>query len=208
VLNRIGASLDLQEYTMGLLDGLLGSLATGGAAQGGGAAGSAFGGGGGAQAELLRIVLSMLAGGGRSGGGGLGANMGGGLDGMLGQVLGSAFGGGAGGLGGAPAAGAPGGLGGLGDLMARFQQAGMGDTMNSWIGSGPNAPIEPGQLSSVLGADTIGQIASQVGLSPQDTAGHLSQMLPEVLDRLTPKGQVPEGGLGGIEDLLGMLMKR
>jgi uncharacterized protein YidB (DUF937 family) len=183
---------------MGLLDGLLGELA--GAALGGGAqARSPIGGAGGGQAELLRIVLSMLAG----GGGARAPQGGGGLDGVLGQVLGGALGGGA-----APAGMGGGGLGGLGELMARFQQAGLGDKMDSWVGTGENAPIEPGQLSSALGADTLGQIASQLGMSQRDVAGQLSQMLPEVIDRLTPHGRVPEGGLGGVEDLLGQLLQR
>jgi uncharacterized protein YidB (DUF937 family) len=185
---------------MGLLDGLLGELAGGALGGGGAQARSPFGAGGGGQAELLRIVLSMLA-----GGGARAPQGGGGLDGVLGQVLGSALGGGGRA---APAGMGGGGLGGLGDLMARFQQAGMGDTMNSWIGTGENAPIEPGQLSSVLGADTLGQIASQLGMSQGDVAGQLSQLLPEVVDRLTPQGRVPEGGLGGVEDLLGALMRR
>lgn len=197
---------------MGLLDGLLGSLAggaLGGAQAGGGSGGAAIGGG--SQAELLRILLSMLAGGQAQRGGGLGSAMGGGggLEGMLGQVLGGALGGGSpmggAGMGGG---GMGGGLGGLGELMARFQQAGMGDTMGSWVGTGQNAPIDPGQLSSVLGADTIDQIASRLGMSQGDVAGQLSQMLPEVVDRLTPQGRVPEGGLGGVDDLLGMLMRR
>lgn len=192
---------------MGLLDGLLGELA--GAALGGGAqARSPIGGSGGGQAELLRIVLSMLAGGGATRGGGPGADMGGGgsLEGMLGQVLGSALGGG--GPAASPMGGAGGGLGGLGELMARFQQAGMGDTMSSWIGTGQNAAIEPGQLGSVLGADALDQIASRLGMSQGEVAGQLSQLLPEVVDRLTPQGRVPEGGLGGVDDLLGALMRR
>ena len=187
---------------MALLDELLGGL-VGGAARGGAAPGAAPGAafGGGAQAQLLSILLAMLAGGGQARGGGA---MGGGLEGMLGQVLGSALGGRApagGGMGG-------GGLGGLADLMARFQQAGMGDKMDSWIGTGQNAPISPSDLGNVLGADTLERIAAQVGMSRGDVAGQLSQMLPDVLDRLTPQGRVPESGLGGVEDLLGMLMKR
>ena len=88
------------------------------------------------------------------------------------------------------------GVGGLGGLIGRFTRGGLGDVIGSWIGRGQNAPISGDQLSNVLGADTIGQIAAQLGLSHGETAGQLSQMLPEVIDRLTPDGQAPSGGLG------------
>ena len=100
------------------------------------------------------------------------------------------------------------GVGGLGDLVGRFAQAGMGDVLSSWIGNGQNAPISGGQLSSVLGTDVIGQIASQLGLSHGDAAGQLAQILPEVISKLTPQGQAPSGGLGAAEDILAQLMKR
>ena len=93
------------------------------------------------------------------------------------------------------------GVGGLGDLIGRFTQGGMGDVIGSWIGHGQNAPISGDQLSNVLGPDTIANIAAQLGLSHGEAAGQLSQMLPQVVDRLTPHGQAPEGGLGGIADI-------
>ena len=100
------------------------------------------------------------------------------------------------------------GVGGLGDLVGRFAQAGMGDVLSSWIGSGQNAPISGGQLSSVLGSDAIGKIAAQLGLSHGDAAGQLAQMLPDVINKLTPQGQAPSGGLGAAEDILAQLLKR
>ena len=100
------------------------------------------------------------------------------------------------------------GVGGLGDLVGRFTQGGMGDVIGSWIGQGQNAPISGTQLSNVLGSDVIGQIASQLGLSHGDAAGQLSQMLPEVINRLTPHGQAPSGGLGASEDILASLLAK
>lgn len=97
--------------------------------------------------------------------------------------------------------------GGLGDLIGRFQQGGLGDVIGSWIGHGQNLPVSPDQLSNVLGPDTIGQLAQQLGLSHGDVAGQLSQILPQVVDHLTPQGQVPDGGLGEVSDLLGKLMQ-
>ena len=98
-----------------------------------------------------------------------------------------------------------GGGGGLGDLIGKFQQAGMGDVVASWIGSGQNTPITGDQLHNVLGSDTIANIAQQLGLSHGDAAGQLAQALPHVLDKLTPSGQTPAGGLGDIGSLLKQL---
>jgi uncharacterized protein YidB (DUF937 family) len=98
-----------------------------------------------------------------------------------------------------------GGAGGLGDLIGKFTQNGMGDVISSWVGHGQNAPISGDQLSSVLGADTIGNIAAKLGMSHGDVAGQLSQVLPQMIDRLTPHGQAPAGGLGGISDILAQL---
>lgn len=98
--------------------------------------------------------------------------------------------------------------GGLGDLVGRFTQGGLGDVIGSWIGHGQNAPISGDQLGNVLGADTLGKLAARLGLSQGEVAGQLSQMLPQVIDRLTPNGQVPAGGLGGIGDILAQLAKR
>ena len=100
------------------------------------------------------------------------------------------------------------GVGGLGDLIGRFTQGGMGDVIGSWIGHGQNAPISGDQLSNVLGSDAIADIASQLGLSHRETADQLSQMLPQVVDRLTPDGQAPDEGLGGIGAILAQLSKR
>lgn len=100
---------------------------------------------------------------------------------------------------------APGG--GLGALVSRFQQGGLGDVVASWIGTGQNLPISPDQLHQALGSDTIAGIAQQLGLSHGDAAGQLAQMLPQVIDRLTPQGQLPAGGLGDVGSLLGSLLR-
>ena len=94
--------------------------------------------------------------------------------------------------------------GGLGGLMEKFQQAGLGDVLGSWIGSGENRPISGDQISQALGPDTISDLASKFGLNG-DTAGQLSQILPGLIDKLTPHGQAPSGGLGNSTDLMGML---
>lgn len=97
------------------------------------------------------------------------------------------------------------GVGGLGDLVARFAQGGLGDVIGSWIGHGPNAPITGDQITNVLGSDAISKIAAQLGVSHADAASQLSQILPEVVHRLTPDGQAPAGGLGEVGDILAQL---
>ncbi len=98
--------------------------------------------------------------------------------------------------------------GGLGGLVSQFNKSGMGDVIGSWISSGQNMPVSGDQLSQVLGSDAIANIAKQLGVSQDDAAGQLSQILPQIVDKLTPQGQAPAGGLGNMGDLLGMLMKR
>ena len=100
------------------------------------------------------------------------------------------------------------GVGGLGDLIGRFTQGGLGDVIGSWIGRGQNLPISADQISQVLGSDAISQIAAQLGVTHGEAAQQLSQVLPEAVDRLTPQGQAPSGGLGDMSDLLAQLKPR
>lgn len=98
-----------------------------------------------------------------------------------------------------------GGQGGLGGLMAKFQQAGLGGAMNSWVGPGENQAVSGDQVTSALGEDTISDLAQKMGMSQSDAAGQLSSILPGLIDKLTPNGQAPAGGLGNSGDLMGML---
>jgi uncharacterized protein YidB (DUF937 family) len=148
--------------------------------------GAALGGGGQQQAGgggLGNILGSLLGGGGQAGGG------------LNAQLINAAIG----------MLSNDGAQGGLGGLASKFQQAGLGDAMNSWIGSGDNHAVSGDQVTSALGADTIGDIASKLGMSHGDAAGQLSQILPGLINHLTPNGQAPAGGLGNAGDLMGML---
>ncbi len=131
------------------------------------------------------------------------------LDSVIG-ALGGAQGGGGGGQGDALQAiiamlaqgNGPGG-GGLGGLMQQFQQGGLGDLVASWVGTGQNLPVSPSQLQDVLGSDMLSQFAKQLGLSQGQAADQLSQLLPQVVDKLTPNGQLPDaGGLGDLGSVL------
>jgi uncharacterized protein YidB (DUF937 family) len=101
--------------------------------------------------------------------------------------------------------GSEGQIGGLQGLIEKFQQGGLGDVVSSWIGKGENLPISAEQLTGVLGNDTLTGLASQFGLNTGDLAAQLSSVLPGIVDKLTPNGQLPSGGLGNGGDLMGML---
>jgi len=94
--------------------------------------------------------------------------------------------------GGAGGASSEGGLvGGLGGLLEKLQNAGHGETVKSWLGPGQNEPIEPGQLHSALGQNTVSQAAQQAGMPEKDFLSQLAQHLPEFVDKLTPNGKIP-----------------
>jgi uncharacterized protein YidB (DUF937 family) len=88
-------------------------------------------------------------------------------------------------------AGVPGGLGGLGDLLKRLGDAGHDDKVDSWIGQGQNAPIEPHQVGTALGPKTVSDVAKQSGMSEQELLNQLAQALPGVINQLTPNGRLP-----------------
>jgi len=97
--------------------------------------------------------------------------------------------------------------GGLGDLVSRFQQGGLGDVVGSWVSTGQNLPVSPDQLGGVLGDDMLAGLTRQTGMPAGDLLGQLSQMLPQVVDQLTPNGQLPQGGFD-VASVLGQLLRR
>ena len=98
--------------------------------------------------------------------------------------------------------------GGLGGLVSSFEQGGLGEVAKSWVSTGANMPISADQISAVMGSAPVAEFAQKLGIDPQMASGVLAQVLPQVVDHLTPNGQVPTGGLGAIGDVLGGLLKR
>ncbi len=97
--------------------------------------------------------------------------------------------------------------GGLEGLTQQFAGKGLGDIVNSWVGTGKNLPITPQQIQHVLGGDTISQLASKTGVSADKVTSQLSDLLPNIIDKLTPDGQIPKGdiasqGMNLLKDLL------
>jgi len=148
---------------MGLLDQILGGLTGGMQGEGQAPTGRSFGGGagGGAMMALLPIVLSMLS------------NRGG-----TGAVA-------------APAMGGGGGMAGLGGLLQQLTQSGFGQQAASWVGTGANEPLPPQAWSKVLSPEQLSAIASQAGINEDEARHGLSQLVPQVVDHLTPQGQLP-----------------
>ena len=82
-------------------------------------------------------------------------------------------------------------LGGLGGLLNKLDQGGLGNVANSWVDSGKNQPVSPGQLGSALGPNIIKMLAQKSGLSEEELTKQLSQVLPGIVDKLTPDGRLP-----------------
>ncbi len=85
--------------------------------------------------------------------------------------------------------------GGLQGIIQTFKDKGLGDIVSSWVGTGGNLPINAEQLKNGLGPDLIGQLASKAGLPADVATARLTDLLPTLIDKLTPDGQVPESGL-------------
>jgi uncharacterized protein YidB (DUF937 family) len=125
----------------------------------------------------------------------------GGLGGMLGSALG---GGQANAQAQAPAAPD---MGGLGGIIEAFQKGGLGHIADSWVGTGENMPVAPEQISQVFGEDKISAMASQLGMSHGDVSGGLAKILPDLINHVTPNGQVPQDN-NMIASALGALFKK
>jgi len=80
--------------------------------------------------------------------------------------------------------------GGVQGIISQLQSQGLGNTVKSWVGTGANEPITGEQLHAALGSDTMTQLASKLGMKPEDLSAKLAQVLPGAIDKLTPGGTV------------------
>jgi uncharacterized protein YidB (DUF937 family) len=88
--------------------------------------------------------------------------------------------------------------GGLAGLVETFKQQGLGDLISSWVGTGTNAAITPDQVQEGLGSDVVQQLAEKSGVSVEAAKAQLAELLPSLIDKVTPEGKIPEGGLLGM----------
>lgn len=84
------------------------------------------------------------------------------------------------------------GSGGLAGLVQSFQQKGLGDIISSWVSTGQNLPISPDQIREGLGSETVQNLAVKAGLAPEELSSQLSNLLPGIVDKLTPDGSLPD----------------
>lgn len=93
--------------------------------------------------------------------------------------------------------------GGLQSMIEQVTRAGFGKEAQSWVGTGANLPINADAIGQIFGQGQLQQMAQQLGLNQQQTAGGLAAALPEIINHLTPQGQVPHAG--ELDGLMGML---
>jgi uncharacterized protein YidB (DUF937 family) len=84
--------------------------------------------------------------------------------------------------------------GGLQGLVQSFHEKGMGGLVSAWVSTGPNPPATADQIQNVLGSDKVKQLAAAAGISPDVAGSSIAQLLPTIVDKLTPNGQIPEEG--------------
>lgn len=170
---------------MGLLNDILGGFA-GGALGRSSPQGQRGGGLSPVLVALLPVVLRMLANRGASAGARAAPDGLGGLGGLLGGGL----------LGG-----------GLGGLLGQLAQSGYGQQAQSWVSTGPNEALPPQAIDEVFGQEQLAQIAAEAGVSEDEARDGLAQLLPEVVDDLTPEGQLPADQQlqASVEDFAGRL---
>lgn len=98
--------------------------------------------------------------------------------------------------------------GGLQGMLGKFQQAGYGAQADSWVSTGENQPISTDALSQVLGQGQLGRIAQQLGMSQGEAAGGLASMLPQMIDKMTPQGEVPDDRQDIVAEALALLKSK
>ncbi len=84
--------------------------------------------------------------------------------------------------------------GGVDGLLQKLRGGGLGSQVDSWVGTGPNQPVDPQQLGQALGPDSVNRLSSSTGISIQSLLPMLAAVLPLVINHLTPNGKAPRPG--------------
>jgi uncharacterized protein YidB (DUF937 family) len=95
--------------------------------------------------------------------------------------------------------------GGLSGLVQQFHDKGLGGIASSWVSTGQNQPITGDQIHQTLGGDMVKGLAAKAGISPDMASGAIAQLLPGIVDKLTPNGQVPDHG--NVMSMVGSLLQ-
>jgi uncharacterized protein YidB (DUF937 family) len=93
-------------------------------------------------------------------------------------------------------------------MMSQLTSNGLGQQLQSWIGQGKNQPVTGEQIRQVADPAMLSQLAEQAHISPEEASNHVAQVLPEMMDKVTPEGQPPSGdlmsqGLGKLNQMFG-----
>lgn len=89
----------------------------------------------------------------------------------------------------------------IGGLLSQLQQGGLGDVLQSWIGSNSNESVSAGAIENALGGH-LGQAAQAIGIDTQQASGLLAQYLPQIIDTMTPNGQASDADDFGLDDVV------
>lgn len=81
--------------------------------------------------------------------------------------------------------------GGVNAVLDRFRQNGFGSQAASWVSTGPNEPLQPHEVHNVVGQEEIDSMARQLGVPQEQVTQGLSQILPQIVDKVSPDGAVP-----------------
>lgn len=92
--------------------------------------------------------------------------------------------------------------GGLGGLLQKFDQGGLADIAASWVGQGDNQSVSADQISNIFGNDAIADMASKFGVDSGLLTGQIAQYLPELINQVTPDGEVNNKS----DDLIGSVL--
>jgi len=97
--------------------------------------------------------------------------------------------------------------GGIDGIVEKFRHAGYGPQADSWVSTGQNQPIASDAVQQALGSGVLGDLASRLGMSSGAFAGGLASVLPQIIDRMTPQGQVPENHNDLVTEAIAMLQR-
>jgi len=82
----------------------------------------------------------------------------------------------------------------LGGLVQKFEAAGLGPVISSWIGNGENQPVSTDALHDILGSDLVQQISDKTGLPLEQLLPQIAEHLPQLVDGMTPNGEASSSG--------------
>ncbi|NOU41892.1 MAG: DUF937 domain-containing protein [Methylotenera sp.] len=95
--------------------------------------------------------------------------------------------------------------GGLEGVIEKFKAGGLAEQAASWVGKGENLPISAEQISQVLGSDAVAGIAAKLGMDTNDISNKIAEYLPQVIDKMTPDGEVNANSGSLMSAILGMM---